>query len=290
MLKRQAFGVEIEMTGITRAKAANIIAEHFNSSATFQYGAYRIFDSNYRIWKVVRDGSIITSSGEKVEVVTPKLNYNDIETLLEIVRKLRKAGAKSSPALKCGIHIHVDAANHTPQSIKNLVAIMASKEDILFRALNVGVAREIRYCKKVETATIQRMSKKIINMDQAKQAWYGDNLSHNHKYHQSRYHALNLHAVWFKGTVEFRMFNGTMHAGEIKAYIHLALAISAQAITQKSASFRKTASNNEKYTFRTWLLRLGMIGDEFKNTRAHLLKHLDGDSAWRYGRENARVA
>lgn len=43
----------------------------------------------------------------------------------------------------------------------------------------------------------------------------------------------------------------------------------------------KTHSSNEKYTFRTWLLRLGMIGDEFKTARTHLLKNLEGNIAWK---------
>jgi hypothetical protein len=73
--------------------------------------------------------------------------------------------------------------------------------------------------------------------------WYGEP--------NSRYHALNLHATFSKGTVEFRLFNGILHAGEVKAYVHLALAISAQTIAQKSTQLKKTASNNEKLTFRT---------------------------------------
>ena len=84
-----------------------------------------------------------------------------------------------------------------------------------------------------------------------------------------------------KGTVEFRLFNGTLHAGKIKAYIQLSLAIGAQALNQRSASRTKTQTTNEKYTFRTWLLRLGLIGDEFKTAREHLLKPLPGCIAWR---------
>jgi hypothetical protein len=87
--------------------------------------------------------------------------------------------------------------------------------------------------------------------------------------------------VFQKGTIEFRLFNGTTHAGKIKAYIQLCLAISHQALTQRSASRIKTQSTNEKYTFRTWLLRLGLIGDEFKTARLHLLEHLDGCIAWK---------
>ena len=71
------------------------------------------------------------------------------------------------------------------------------------------------------------------------------------------------------------------HAGKIKAYIQLSLAITAQALNQHSASRIKTVSGNERYTFRTWLLRMGLIGDEFATARKHLLENLDGNIAWR---------
>ncbi len=64
-------------------------------------------------------------------------------------------------------------------------------------------------------------------------------------------------------------------------YIQLSLAITHQALSQSCASRRKTVSTNEKYTFRTWLLRLGLNGDEFKTARMHLLEHLDGNIAWK---------
>ena len=120
-----------------------------------------------------------------------------------------------------------------------------------------------------------------ITLDDVKSMWYnGGDYSHRH-YDDSRYHALNLHSVFNKGTIEFRLFNSTLHAGEIKSYIQLCLAISHQALVQKSARKAKTISDNEKYTFRTWLLRLGLIGEEFKTARHHLLKNLDGNIAWK---------
>jgi len=92
---------------------------------------------------------------------------------------------------------------------------------------------------------------------------------------------LNLHSVFQKGTIEFRAFNGSLHAGKLKAYIQFCMAITAQAHNQRSASPIKTVSENEKYTFRVWLLRLGMIGDEFKTARKHLLDNLEGNIAWK---------
>ncbi len=111
--------------------------------------------------------------------------------------------------------------------------------------------------------------------------WYNGNSRRNIHYDSSRYRGLNLHSVFSKGTIEFRLFNSTLHAGEVKTYIQLCLAISHQALIQKRASHSRTQSSNEKYTFRTWLLRLGLIGQEFETARHHLLKYLDGNIAWK---------
>jgi len=159
---------------------------------------------------------------------------------------------------------------------------MASKEDLIYKALQVSVARERRYCKKVEQSFLEELNrKKPKTLEQVSRIWYNGNDGRHEHYHNSRYHCLNLHSVFQKGTIEFRLFNGTTHAGKIKAYIQLCLAISHQALTQRCASRIKTQSTNEKYTFRTWLLRLGLIGDEFKTARLHLLEHLDGCIAWK---------
>lgn len=92
-----------------------------------------------------------------------------------------------------------------------------------------------------------------------------------------------------KGTVEFRCFNATLHAGRAKSYVNLCLAVSAQAIAQRSTVMKKTISTNEKFTFRTWLIRLGLNGEEFKTTRDHLLANLEGDRAWRYDKDSYAV-
>lgn len=117
--------------------------------------------------------------------------------------------------------------------------------------------------------------------DRFKSIWYNGRDGSNVHYHASRYHALNLHSVFQKGTVEFRMFNSTLHAGKVKTYIQFSLAIANQALTQRNARAAPTRTTNDRYTFRTWLLRLGMIGPEFETARFHLLSHLEGNIAWR---------
>lgn len=183
----------------------------------------------------------------------------------------------------------MDASNHTPRSLKNALTIMYSKEDILFKALQVNPSRVEQWCKKVRENVledIRKMPSGNMSMDKFRQLWYEERRmggrSHSH-YDDTRYYALNLHAVFDKGTVEWRCFNSTLHAGKVRANITLALAISAQAINQKCTHMRKTEiSENPCFTFRTFLFRLGLIGPEYKNVRKHLLDHLEGDKAWRY--------
>lgn len=289
-MKTQKFGIEIEMTGITRATAANVIAGHFSAGAYHVgggYDTYTIRDDKNRRWKIMSDSSIIAETRRgrtanktyKVEFVSPVCVYEDIETIQEIARKLRAAGAKVNDS--CGIHVHVDAAPHNVKTLRNIVNIMAAKEDLLYKTLQVN-ARRVDYCKKTDTRFLEDINRKRPkSMDAFESMWYNGLSERDQHYSQTRYRGLNLHSVFSKGTVEFRLFNSTLHAGEVKSYIQLCLAISHQALIQKGASHAKTISDNEKYTFRTWLLRLGLIGDEFKTARTHLLKNLEGNIAWR---------
>lgn len=293
-MRTQRFGIEIEMTGITREKAAEAIAEYFGTESFYlgtYYKTYGAKDRQGRTWKATFDSSIIAqkkSGGRtvqaadeyKCEIVSPILTYEDMADLQEVVRRLRHSGAFVNS--QCGIHIHVDAGRYTPQTLRNLVNIIASKEDILYKALRIDPAR-LRWCKKTNEKLIETINrKKPQTMEALKDIWYaGSTRGRDEHYNDTRYHGLNLHSTFTKGTVEFRLFNSTTHAGEIKAYIQFCLAVSHQALTQKKASARKTVTDNEKYAFRCWMLRLGLSGDEFKTCRLHFLKHLEGNSAWR---------
>ena len=293
-MRTQRFGIEIEMTGITREKAAEAIAEYFGTESFYigtYYKTYGAKDRQGRTWKATYDSSIIAqkkSGGRtvraadeyKCEVVSPILTYEDMADLQEIIRQLRHKGAFVNS--QCGIHIHVDASRYTPQTLRNLVNIIASKEDILYKALRIDPAR-LRWCKKTNEKLLEAINRrKPQTMEALKDIWYaGSTRGRDEHYNDTRYHGLNLHSTFTKGTVEFRLFNSTTHAGEVKAYIQFCLAVSHQALTQKKASARKTVTDNEKYAFRCWMLRLGLSGDEFKTCRLHFLKHLEGNSAWR---------
>ena len=104
-------------------------------------------------------------------------------------------------------------------------------------------------------------------------------------YDHSRYHLLNLHAAFSEErpahTIEFRAFEATLHAGKIKAYIQLCLAMSQLAKMVRTASPRPQQTDNDKYAMRCWMLRLGFIGEEFATAREILLRNLEGNASWR---------
>ena len=296
-IQDQYFGTEIEMTGITRQRAAEKVAELFGTRAVCDggyYGVWSVTDQEGKKWKFMYDGSIYTERRERgrmvragseysTEMVSPKLSYGEMGKLQEVVRCLRHHGAKVNAS--CGQHVHVDASNHTPRSLKNAMTIMYSKEDILFKALNVNEHRVERWCQKVREPMLEKIRKLPTNttMERLKREWYGGRDESYEHYNWTRYYALNLHSVFYRGTLEWRCFESTLHAGKVRANITLALAISAQAINQSRTVMRKTEiSENPAFTFRTFLLRLGLIGPEYKNVREHLLSNLPGDRAWRY--------
>ena len=307
-LKDQYFGVEVEMTGLTREDAAQALAAYFGTEARHTggfYDAWSVTDTKRKVWKLMSDSSIRTEvpSGDgcgyesiddndyRVEMVTPKLPYSRLPVLRDCLRVLAQAGAKVNDS--CGIHVHVDAANHNRQSLKNLIGIMYSKEDILFKALQVNSSRAEVYCKKVREDMLRQA--RTLSADETKdlsdleRIWYEGIDGHRDHYNWTRYYALNLHSTFYRGTVEFRCFNSTLDPALAAAYVNLCLAMSSQAIAQRSTVMRKTQSDNELFTFRVWLVRLGLNGPEFKETRDQLLKNLEGDRAWRHDKDSYEV-
>jgi len=68
-----------------------------------------------------------------------------------------------------------------------------------------------------------------------------------------------------------------------KAYCEFISALIEMLKNQKRVNNKPETTDNEKYTFRCFLLRLGFIGSEHKQTRKVLLRNLDGSSAFRHG-------
>ncbi|MBQ6972382.1 MAG: amidoligase family protein [Synergistaceae bacterium] len=238
-MKKQTIGVEVEMNGITREKAARIAGDFFKTGS-YQFTAWRnsystwsAWDNQGREWKFQKDVSIHGNDDEKCELVTPILHYEDIEGLQGLLRALRKAGAQSSASRGCGVHIHVgiksEAGDHTAQTLTNFANIMAAHEEQIGRAIKIDEGRTFQYCRTVNPDFLSRLNaQKPATMEQLSDIWYKAHHTEycrNHHYNESHYHMLNLHATFTKGTIEFRLFQfdephdgkkGGIHCGQLK--------------------------------------------------------------------------
>lgn len=85
--------------------------------------------------------------------------------------------------------------------------------------------------------------------------------------------------------VTFPWFRELPDADRVKAYTHFIATLCEMSVTQKRISATEKISENEKYAFRCFLLRLGFIGAEYKAERKILLENLSGSSAFKSGQK-----
>lgn len=289
------FGVEIEMYNITREYAARLVASYFGTMNTVChdggfYDKWICRDAQGRKYTFMSDASI-QDINRGCEMVTPILGYSDIEDLQELVRLLRHAGAKSDPNHQCGVHIHVDATNHTPATLRNLANLMKSHDELIMNAIGFDSQRRV-WCRPVDERFVESINnKKPSTMQGVKEVWYesqGYSISEEFEhYSRSRYNILNLHSLWQNKGIEFRCFQfdnptenrkGGLHAGQLKAYIQLCLAISEMAKRAKYARNNKHSVQSENPTnaMYRWMRRMGMHGEDFDTARVIFTRNLEG--------------
>jgi len=282
-MKNFTYGIEIETVGQTRELVARAIQTVVGGGVTVAAGdTWTVRAADGRLWQAMRDGSL--SQERSAEIVSPILRYEDLGTLQDVVRAVRAAGAKVD--LSCGLHVHIGADRFGTQGLVNLAKLVHQQEDLIVEALAIQPTRLIRYTRKLPTSFVEMIEReKPRTHDDLNRLWYGRQNRNPSRYDQSRYFGLNLNSVFYRGTLEFRWFEGSLHAGQVKAYVQFCLALCAKALNAKSAASRKRKISRAsgRYDFRVFLLRLGMIGDEFKTARHHLLANLAGSSAWKHG-------
>jgi hypothetical protein len=240
------------------------------------------------VWKVVADSSLTNVPADlRAEIVTPILAYDDIPLLQDVVRAVRQVGARCDE--RCGLHLHLSHPSVTPKALANLAKTMYKQEELIYAALGVTRERMERYCRPLNKAFIDRITRATPKtFQQLNRMWYGGKYNPDpQRYDSTRYAILNLNAYFLRGAVEMRAYAGSLHAGKVKAAIQFGMALFAKALNTYAASAKKRKYDpaSAKYDFRVFLISaLDMNGDEFKTARKHLLTLMPGDSAFKYGR------
>lgn len=193
-------------------------------------------------------------------------------------RRLRCAGAKATE--RCSQHVHVGVGGWEPRQVANLARIFYKQEVLILKAAGTSERRLQTYTKPTDRAFIDRLEQmKPATERDLNVAWYGTYTPNAGHYHSSQYRSLNLNNLGTRHTVEFRFGDGTTHAGRVKTMVQLCLAIAAKALNARCATTknpRAYSPESARYDCHVMMIRLGMIGPEFKTARQLMMRNLPG--------------
>lgn len=231
------FGVEIEavfqsghnMTGLSRDLAA----------AGLGGSTHGYLGHSSNSWVLKTDASVHGGC----ELVSPPLDFDDpaqrgqVTTALEIMQRHTRTSQSA------GIHVHVESVSLSPEQIGNLARTWTRFEDVIYRLASSGWgtirggARQ--FAKPLEDRQIVALAK-AKTPDAVRAAYYQgtQHMAHSHSHHY-RYYGLNLHSHFFRGTVEFRVFNSSLNPVRVQTYIAMCVALIEDAKSGKKRSINK---------------------------------------------------
>lgn len=233
------FGIEVEFGGDLTALINELVAEGLSSNSS----VHSYMGHSETEWIVKRDGSVQGGG----ELVGPPLRFDSEEDRDQVTRAIKcmqRAGCR--PIEQAGIHVHIESRGMTPRQISAVGRMFARYEDVLYR-LGTSGWRTLRSAARQYAKPLTEDQKKGLAKaktdDQLQRAYYGSDggwrrESHGHS---SRYCGLNLHSHWYRGTIEFRIFNSSVNPERVQAYIAVCAAIIRDAKNDKLRSIGKGA-------------------------------------------------
>jgi len=164
-----------------------------------------------------------------------------------------------------GLAISLPVGEHTGVSLRNLVNMVYSRGPLLSKASggHFRVEKELAEILKddASTATVQTFLKALADYTKTHGGMEGLQITEQQ--------------------ISFTGFPVPADQAHADAFRQLAAMMNDMALSQKRIQAKEVNTDNEKYAFRIWLLRLGMNGDAYKSTRKVLMENLGGHAAFR---------
>ena len=255
-LQQIPYRVSIAMLGVDCAQAAAIVARCLPGGQARKDDevTWLVDDCLERIWAVIDGADDIDAMFEKPRdrcvLVSPLLAYEDMDGLLCLLREVRSAtGVEGGPS--CGMRVYAFLGEGNWLAKANLRNLFSSKRALLFKALETDLEA-------FRPGAQERIERIVFGEEGLCEVFPYDAAS-------------------------------SLDPDEAGATLQLALAAAAQAVSQERASAKPGKAENERYAFRCWMVRMGLVGDEYRPMRRRFLKRLPGDSetkAPRVSREN----
>lgn len=204
------FGIELEVSGISKEQAAEAL-----QAAGIETVAENYNHRTRTYWKATTDSSIRSDNGLACEVVSPPLPYRESSFLIiaRVVAVLQSIGAQVNDS--CGMHVHVDCRNITDPDFYRLLLTFYSKFEGEIDSFVHSTRRDNsnNYCRTNKSLydNWDRLWSSYVDM--------APNCLTDVFSTVERYHKLNFASYVRHGTVEFRQYQGTLDAKEIRAWI-----------------------------------------------------------------------
>ncbi|WP_206812145.1 virulence-related protein [Paradesulfitobacterium ferrireducens] len=221
------------------------------------------------VYTIDRDGKIKNSEGQEVElaeILTGESAAAAAGKAPEILEETwpQASISEAEPPVD-RMEVVLPLGEHTVYTLRNLINMIASKQDLIQRAFNLKQVI-------VQEEFTKAMNEKAMTVFQD-----FESIAHEVGTEKCPGIAFDFDLK----TITFQFYEGELDPDKLKAYTDLVTLIHTNAQNLKRASWKPAATDNPKYSFRTWLLRLGMIGQEYKTARKVLLANLEGNSAFR---------
>ena len=297
-MSARAFGLAIETVGVTRATLAAAIAKAIEgvvTKADDRFKSYYVTCPNGRKWRIMGTATSLAEANARGwtdkagEIVSPILTLADMDHAQTVIRAARKAGARIDAS--CSVRVQVDARDFDAAAVGRVVADVCNHDEMLDRGLAIEERRRDSLCKRLPTelrdaliaAAAAAPAGSSVNV--LAPVWYGGDEAaavhgRTNHYHESRRHGLNLHSLYYRGTVEFTHFNGTLHAGEVKAYVMLALGFMSRAKTARrinlGSGWAREGATLPTKAVSHFFYDHGLTGEQHAETRRHLTQRITG--------------
>ena len=256
------------------------LSEHFGMKPKYlsvPSFAYEITTEN-EVYTIDRHGGITRGDGETItmeEILNPQMEseptVNQEQNIqapindAEAPELTQREGADRILEDLGGVEVKLNFEEHTADSLKNIINMLYSKQRLIMMAFETETAfmdeTFAEDLNKIEIKDLQGLKEAFEELGPDRCPGYEIDFEEQ--------------------TFTFKLFSSKLNPERIKAFQDLCVLIAGYARTLKRASFKQAQDDNPKYALRTWFIRIGMNGPEYKETRKTLLKNLEGSGAFR---------
>ena len=256
-----------------RKEIVKVLGEHFGVKPEYMgvpSFAYQI-ETEGETYTIDKAGKITNAEGIELQLENI-LNPIVQEDTNEVTEEEINIEEQTEEIQNAPFEIAITMEDHTGITLRNLINMIYSKQELIIKSL--GISEDI-----INEGFVKGINEaKIYTLEEFKRE--ADNIG--------KENCKRIEFDFENKRISFKFINEEADE-KIKAYTQFIELLDKSAKELKHASAKVSITDNPKFTFRVFLIRIGMVGDEYKTTRKILLKNLEGNAAFRYGKPEKNI-